>query len=190
MGDVQWMTAGSGIIHQEMPKGDENGAMHGFQLWTNLPAASKMIRPRYQGFTAHEIPETRTSEGCLIKMIAGTACGITGPVTDILTSPLYCDCSLPKGATFRHETAEDHTALVYGIGGEGEIGETKIKKPSTRLPLPRQRVRGGGPGRPLSIPSHHRQTRGRARGVEGSHRHEYPGGTGSGLRRIPKRNPS
>ncbi|BCS94432.1 pirin family protein [Desulfoluna limicola] len=125
-GDVQWMTAGSGIIHQEMPKGNSSGQMHGFQLWTNLPASYKMMRPRYQGFTASRIPETSTPEGCLIKVIAGTVAGTTGPVSDIVTSPVYIDCMVPQGALFRHTTPADHTALIYGIEGKGRIGETDI----------------------------------------------------------------
>ncbi len=126
-GDVQWMTAGSGIIHQEMPKGDKNGVMHGFQLWTNLPATSKMMPPRYQGFTAREMPETRPNKGCRIRVIAGTLYGITGPVTGIVTDPLYCDCTLERGGTFQHDTAEGDTVLVYGIDGHGEIGGTRIE---------------------------------------------------------------
>lgn len=126
-GDVQWMTAGSGIIHQEMPKGNGSGHMHGFQLWTNLPASYKMMRPRYQGFTASRIPEIPTSEGSLIKVIAGTVAGTTGPVTDIVTSPVYIDCMVPQGALFRHTSPADHTALIYGIEGKGRIGETDIE---------------------------------------------------------------
>lgn len=125
-GDVQWMTAGSGIIHQEMPKGNSSGQMHGFQLWTNLPASYKMMRPRYQGVTASRIPETTTSEGCLIKVIAGTVAGTTGPVSDIVTSPVYIDCMVPQGALFRHTSPADHTALIYAIEGKGRIGETDI----------------------------------------------------------------
>ena len=125
-GDVQWMTAGSGIIHQEMPKGDSSGAMQGFQLWTNLPASYKMMRPRYQGFTASRIPESLMANGCRVKVIAGTVAGTTGPVTDIVTSPVYIDCTVPKGAHFQHGTTEDHTALIYGIDGKGRIGDTDV----------------------------------------------------------------
>src|SRR5277367_5618279 len=77
-GDVQWMSAGSGIIHQEMPKGDAHGAMHGFQLWANLPAASKMSEPRYRGIVSADIPEAKDSSGSTIKIVAGTANGVTG----------------------------------------------------------------------------------------------------------------
>lgn len=125
-GDVQWMTAGSGIIHQEMPLGDEEGRMHGFQLWTNLPASSKMMSPRYQEFTASRIPELLTATSCLIRVIAGTVFSATGPVTDVVTSPLFADCTVPTGRSFRHTSPFDHTALVYGIEGKGRIGETEI----------------------------------------------------------------
>ncbi|WP_300667979.1 pirin family protein [Desulfoluna sp.] len=126
-GEVQWMTAGSGIIHQEMPKGDKNGAMHGFQLWTNLPASYKMMPPRYQEFTASGIPEVQTPDGCRIKIIAGTINGITGPVTDVVIAPVYIDCTLPPTAHFHHPSPDNHTALVYGIGGKGRIGDAVIE---------------------------------------------------------------
>src|SRR5512132_1854727 len=98
-GDVQWMTAGSGIIHQEMPKGDPQGAMHGFQLWANLPAADKMMEPRYRGVMAAEIPEATDPGGARIKIIAGTAAGVTGPVRDVVTRPEYLDVTVPAGKT-------------------------------------------------------------------------------------------
>ncbi|MFA6954898.1 MAG: pirin family protein [Thermoanaerobaculia bacterium] len=118
-GDVQWMTAGSGIIHQEMPKGDETGAMHGFQLWANLPAANKMMKPRYRGVKSAEIPSVADPSGATIKVIAGTVDGITGPVRDVVTNPEYLDVSLPAGMSFRHETPRGHTVFAYVIGGEG-----------------------------------------------------------------------
>jgi redox-sensitive bicupin YhaK (pirin superfamily) len=106
-GDVQWMTAGSGIIHQEMPQGDESGAMYGFQLWANLPAAHKMMQPRYRGVTSAEIPSVTDPTGATIKVIAGTTGGVTGPVRDVVTSPEYLDVSLPDatgshGVRLRH----------------------------------------------------------------------------------------
>ncbi|MBO8093927.1 MAG: pirin family protein, partial [Prosthecochloris sp.] len=98
-GDVQWMTAGSGIIHQEMPKGDEAGSMHGFQLWANLPANRKMMPPRYRGLTAAEIPETSTP-GATIKVIAGRVGDVAGPVDDVVIDPQYLDCSIGPGMEF------------------------------------------------------------------------------------------
>jgi hypothetical protein len=118
-GDVQWMTAGSGIIHQEMPKGDAGGAMHGFQLWANLPAAGKMMDPRYRGVAAAEIPEAVESGGVRVKVIAGTAGAVTGPVRDVVTRPEYLDVSVPAGASFSHPTPRGHTAFAYVIGGQG-----------------------------------------------------------------------
>jgi len=118
-GDVQWMTAGSGIIHQEMPKGDVRGVLEGFQLWANLPAADKMMDPRYRGFASAEIPEVRDATGIKIKVIAGTAGGVTGPVRDVVTSPEYLDVTVPAGGNFSHPTPRGHTAFAYVIGGKG-----------------------------------------------------------------------
>jgi len=118
-GDVQWMTAGSGIIHQEMPKGDGSGAMYGFQLWANLPAADKMMTPRYRGVTSAEIPNVTDSGGAAIKVIAGTASGVTGPVQDVVTRPEYLDVHLPAGKSFTHRTPQGHTVFAYVIGGKG-----------------------------------------------------------------------
>jgi redox-sensitive bicupin YhaK (pirin superfamily) len=118
-GDVQWMTAGSGIIHQEMPKGDPQGAMHGFQLWANLPAADKMMDPRYRGLTAAEIPETTLAGGVRIKVIAGEVDGVTGSVRDVVIKPEYLDVAVPGGAAFTHPTPRGHTVFAYVIGGRG-----------------------------------------------------------------------
>ncbi|MGA7743571.1 MAG: pirin family protein [Polyangia bacterium] len=117
-GDVQWMTAGSGIIHQEMPKGDPQGAMYGFQLWANLPAAHKMMNPRYRGFASSQIPEAVQANGTRIKVIAGAIDGVTGPVRDVVTAPEYLDVSVPAGATFTRPTPRGHTVLAYVIGGK------------------------------------------------------------------------
>lgn len=119
-GDVQWMTAGSGIIHQEMPKGDANGAMHGFQLWANLPAAQKMMAPRYRDITADKIPQVELNDGITVKVIAGSLKGARGPMDDIVIDPEYFDCTVPAGQTFVHPTHPDYTAFIYVIGGAGE----------------------------------------------------------------------
>jgi redox-sensitive bicupin YhaK (pirin superfamily) len=118
-GDVQWMTAGSGIIHQEMPRGEAGGAMHGFQLWANLPAAQKMMAPRYREIQAAEIPPVSDPGGATIKVIAGTVGGVTGPVKDVVTRPEYLDVSVPAGRTFTHPTPRGHTVFAYVIGGKG-----------------------------------------------------------------------
>jgi redox-sensitive bicupin YhaK (pirin superfamily) len=112
-GDVQWMSAGSGIIHQEMPKGDENGAMYGVQLWANLPASSKMSEPRYRGIVSDEIPVAKdAASGTVIRVIAGTVNGVTGAVRDVVTRPEYLDVTVPPGATFAHPTPLGHTVFA------------------------------------------------------------------------------
>ncbi len=125
-GDVQWMTAGSGIIHQEMPKGDGNGSMHGFQLWANLPSNQKMMNPRYRDIGAEEIPEVELENGIKIKIIAGVVSGVSGPVDDIVIDPEYLDCLLPPAARFIHETKRGYTALLYIIDGKGSVAQTSV----------------------------------------------------------------
>ena len=126
-GDVQWMTAGSGIIHQEMPTGDAQGSMHGFQLWANLPASQKMMDPRYREITASQIPEVVMDNGVRIKIIAGTVGSITGPVRDIVINPEYFDCTVPEGVEYIHATKPDYTALIYVIDGKGVIKDTEVR---------------------------------------------------------------
>lgn len=125
-GDVQWMTAGSGIVHQEMPKGDD-GHMWGFQLWANLPAAHKMRDPFYRGLTDCDIPQVTTSEGAVVRVIAGQVDGVSGPVEGIVIDPEYLDVTVPAGAAFEHPVASGHTAFAYCIGGAGRFA------PGTRL---------------------------------------------------------
>ncbi|HEY2730449.1 MAG TPA: pirin family protein [Polyangia bacterium] len=120
-GDVQWMSAGSGIIHQEMPKGEASGAMYGFQLWANLPAAHKMSAPRYRGISARDIPEVTDHGGAIVKVIAGTVAGVTGPVRDVVTRPEYLDVTIPRGASFTHATPRGHTVFAYVFEGEGRF---------------------------------------------------------------------
>lgn len=117
-GDVQWMTAGSGIIHQEMPKGDATGRMGGFQLWANLPASHKMMDPRYREVTAIQIPQVTVEGGVRIRVICGDVSGVRGPVRDIVTDPAYLDISVPAGTEFAHATARGHTVFAYVIDGE------------------------------------------------------------------------
>jgi redox-sensitive bicupin YhaK (pirin superfamily) len=118
-GDVQWMTAGSGIIHQEMPKGDAQGRMWGFQLWANLPASRKMMSPRYREVKAADIPVVKTSEGAEIRVVAGRMHGTQGPVREIVTDPEYLDVSLPAGAVFTHAVKPGYTVFAYVFEGEG-----------------------------------------------------------------------
>jgi redox-sensitive bicupin YhaK (pirin superfamily) len=118
-GDVQWMTAGSGIIHQEMPKGNRKGEMWGFQLWANLPAQDKMTDPRYREVKENRIPKVTTPDGATVRLIAGSLAGAQGPVADIVTGPEYLDVSLPPGKVFTHPIKAGHTVFAYVVEGEG-----------------------------------------------------------------------
>jgi redox-sensitive bicupin YhaK (pirin superfamily) len=124
-GDVQWMTAGSGIIHQEMPKGDEKGMMWGFQLWANLPASQKMMNPRYRDVRDNQIPEVSDGDGVKIRIICGEVKGTTGPVRDIVVDPEYLDCTVSAGTEFIHPTKPGHTVFAYIIGGKAHFCKEK-----------------------------------------------------------------
>lgn len=128
-GDVQWMTAGSGIIHQEMPKGDDIGRMYGFQLWANLPSRGKMMNPRYRDVASEQIPDVKLSNNAAVKIISGEVAGVKGPVQDIVIDPEYVDVSLPANSEFRHPTKRGHTVFAYVIEGEGYF--CREKKPFT-----------------------------------------------------------
>lgn len=118
-GDVQWMTAGSGIIHQEMPQGDPEGRMHGFQLWANLPASLKMTSPRYQDVRAREIPEITDDDGTRARVICGSFWGVTGPVDGIAAEPIYLDVSVPPGARKSLPVETSRHAFAYVFAGSG-----------------------------------------------------------------------
>lgn len=120
-GDIQWMTAGSGIIHQEMPQRVDD-RLRGFQLWANLPAASKMMEPRYRDISADTIPEVSPHDGIRIKIIAGEVVGVRGPVQDVVAEPEYLDITLEPGADLEHPTPPDHTIFAYAIDGRGKVG--------------------------------------------------------------------
>jgi hypothetical protein len=124
-GDVQWMTAGSGIIHQEMPKGDKTGRMGGFQLWANLPALSKMMHPRYREVTSNEIPEISPVNGVTIRIICGKVDGERGPVQDIVTDPEYLDIRVSAKTEFIHPTKSGHTVFAYVIEGKASFCQEK-----------------------------------------------------------------
>lgn len=118
-GDVQWMTAGSGIIHQEMPQGDRKGNMWGFQLWSNLPARHKMMDPRYRELKQSDIPEVKTADGATVRIVSGEVAGVRGPVREIVTEPEFLDVSLPVGKEFRHPVKAGHTVFAYVVEGAG-----------------------------------------------------------------------
>ncbi len=120
-GDVQWMTAGSGIIHQEMPQGDSLGRMYGFQLWANLPASQKMMEPRYREVKSADIPEVTIEDGIRIRVISGEAGGVRGPVRDIVIDPAYLDISIPAGVEHTFPVQAGHTAFAYVFEGGGFI---------------------------------------------------------------------
>ena len=124
-GGVQWMTAGRGIIHSEMPEQSE-GEMMGFQLWVNLPAADKMTAPRYQNIEPSESPLTTLEDGVSLRVIAGTAADITGPVSGISVDPLYIDITLPAGGSITQPVTSGHTGFAYVFDGEAQIEGSQI----------------------------------------------------------------
>ncbi len=120
-GDVQWMTSGRGILHEEMPRRSPEGNIFGFQLWVNLPAARKMGPPRYQEVSAGTIPVVHL-DGAAVRIVAGEVGGVSGPVTDIAADPLYMDVHLEPGASFTQPIPDGHTALAYVYKGKAEFG--------------------------------------------------------------------
>jgi redox-sensitive bicupin YhaK (pirin superfamily) len=118
-GDVQWMTAGSGILHQEMPQGDANGRMHGFQLWANLPRTLKMTAPRYQDVPAREIPEIADDDGTIVRIVCGDYAGRRGPVEGIAADPRYLDVSVPAGRRKTLKVETPRHAFAYVFEGSG-----------------------------------------------------------------------
>eukprot|EP00873_Tetraselmis_striata_P011275 jgi/Tetstr1/431539/TSEL_002191.t1 len=118
-GDIQWMTAGSGIMHQEMPHGDARGRMHGFQLWANLPSALKMTSPRYQDVPSSEIAEIIDDDGTIVRVICGEFWGRRGPVDGIAADPCYLDISVPAGRTKRFPVDTYRQAFAYIFEGSG-----------------------------------------------------------------------
>jgi len=134
-GDVQWMTAGSGIIHQEMPRGDSDGKMHGFQLWANLPSSLKMTAPRYQDVQSADIPEVVDDDGTRIRVICGSIWGATGPVDGIAAEPQYLDVSVPPGKRKILPVETTRHAFAYVFAGSGRFCNA-----STPLEVPTEGV--------------------------------------------------
>jgi len=125
-GDVQWMTAGRGILHQEMPQGDNNGRMHGFQLWANLPAALKMTEPRYQEVKSNDIPEVVDDDGTKARIICGSFWGGRGPVEGIAADPVYLDVSIPPGKRKTLPVEMMHHAFAYVFAGSGKFQNASL----------------------------------------------------------------
>ena len=121
-GGVQWMTAGSGVVHSEMPE-QEDGVMEGFQLWLNLPARDKMTTPWYRDIPSNEIPEFTTEDGVAVRVIAGESQGVQGAMTREATQPLYLDITLPAGASFAQPLPAGHNAFVYVFRGNALVGD-------------------------------------------------------------------
>ena len=141
-GDVQWMTAGSGILHQEMPQGDEQGRMHGFQLWANLPSSLKMTDPRYQDVLSADIPEVTDDDGSRVRIICGSFWGQTGPVDGVAAAPRYLDVSIPAGVRKALPVVTDHNAFAYVFEGSGKFrgaSEPKTVRSET-VPIPAEAV--------------------------------------------------
>jgi redox-sensitive bicupin YhaK (pirin superfamily) len=124
-GSVQWMTAGRGLIHSEMPE-QEDGLMEGFQLWLNLPAKDKLCPPGYRDIPPGAIPEATTADGLMVRVIAGEALGVAGAVQRPHTEPLLLDIHLPAGATFEQPLAASHNAFIYVYRGEVTVGEKAV----------------------------------------------------------------
>ena len=128
-GDVQWMTAGSGIIHQEMPRGDGQGRMHGFQLWANLPSSLKMTNPRYQDIGASEIPEVTDDDGTRVRVVCGNFWGVSGPVDGVAAEPQYLDVWVPPGVRRSLPVETTRHAFAYVFEGSGRFGQASEPRP-------------------------------------------------------------
>ena len=127
-GDVQWMTAGRGIIHQEMPKGDEAGRMHGFQLWGNLPSAMKMTEPRYQEVKAAEIPVVKDDDGTEVRIVSGEFWGKTGPIQGVAADPVYLDITIPAGKKRSLPVEVTRHAFAYVFDGKAKFGNASAPR--------------------------------------------------------------
>ena len=131
-GDVQWMTAGRGIFHQEMPLGDPQGRMHGFQLWANLPSSLKMTAPRYQDIAAGDIPEVTDDDGTRARVICGEFWGRTGPVEGVAADPRYLDLAVPPGRMKRLAVETGRHAFAYVFAGDGTFrGGSELREVAT-----------------------------------------------------------
>ncbi|MCU0799779.1 MAG: pirin family protein [Candidatus Thermoplasmatota archaeon] len=124
-GDIQWMTAGSGIIHQEMPKGHDHH-LWGTQLWVNLPASQKMTDPKYREVKADGIPEVELQKGVRARLVCGSFGGVKGPIEDVSVDPTYMDVSMDRGVKYLHTEAEGRSAFIYVLSGKGNVGAKEV----------------------------------------------------------------
>ncbi len=145
-GDVQWMTAGSGILHQEMPKGDDRGRMHGFQLWANLPSSHKMTAPRYQDIASDAIPEVVDDDGSRVRIICGDFWGQTGPVDGVAADPRYLDVWIPPGTRKSLPVELSRNAFAYVFDGSGVFRDA-----SEPQGVRTDWVESGGPAMPTQV---------------------------------------
>jgi redox-sensitive bicupin YhaK (pirin superfamily) len=129
------MTAGSGILHQEMPKGDNEGRMGGFQLWANLPASHKMMNPRYRDITGDQIPEVEMDNGVKIRVICGNVDGVRGAAEDIVIKPEFLDVTIPENTEYIHSTQKGDTVFAYVIEGKGYFSQDKKAAANENLVL-------------------------------------------------------
>ena len=207
-GDIQWMTAGRGIIHQEMPKGDPEGRMHGFQLWANLPASLKMTAPRYQEVKAVEIPEITDDDGTHVRVVCGTFWGKKGPIVGIAADPVYIDVSVPPGRrkTLPVETTRHAFAYVFAGSGKfcnasgplavptesvGWLDTAPPKEAGDRSLVlfdQRRRSRGASGARRNTLPARLRQASGGTCRVVRADRDEHPAAATRGVQRASGRN--
>ena len=127
-GDIQWMTAGSGILHQEMPQGDPQGRMHGFQLWANLPSSLKMTAPRYQDVQGKDVPEVIEDDGTAVRIVCGSFGGKTGPVDGVAAEPRYLDISVPPGIRKRLAVETPRNAFAYVFAGSGQFRDASAPR--------------------------------------------------------------
>ena len=145
-GDIQWMTSGSGILHEEMPKEPEEGIMEGFQLWVNLPAKLKMTIPRYRGILSSQIPEVEDDNGVTVRIVAGDYNGVKGAISEIYADPEYLDVNMPAGSSFVQHIKRGHTAFAYIFEGEGNFGEFELEsfEKGTNIKATRMVIFGDG----------------------------------------------
>ena len=207
-GSVQWMTAGSGILHQEMPRGSREGRMHGFQLWANLPSSLKMTAPRYQDIEGGDIPEIVDDDGTGVKIIIGSFWGKRGPVDGIAAEPMYLDVAVPAGVKKTLPVDTRASAFAYVFGGLGELsrrrgagggaGREGVPRPGAEHPRPvgqpdagalRVGRRGDGAGGAGggAVPAGRRAAAEGAGGLARADRDEHPRGTGAGDARAAER---
>jgi quercetin 2,3-dioxygenase len=145
-GDIQWMTSGSGILHEEMPKEPEEGIMEGFQLWVNLPAKLKMTTPRYRGIISSKIPEVKDKDGLTVRIVAGDYEGMKGAISEIYADPEYLDVNIPPGSSFKQHIKRGHTAFAYIFQGECIFGdfESESSKKETNIQATQMVIFGDG----------------------------------------------